>query len=620
MTDMIRNDQSPNGSWTFPFETGISTDAYMIILLRTLEINEEELIKKLAKRILSRQSNNGAWKLYYDEGAGNITTTAEAYYALLYSGYISNHHPRMLAAKKFILSNGGLQQTHILFKIMLALTDQYRWPHSFPIPIGILLIPTSFPINFFSFSVYGRANLCPIMILADKKFKIRTARSPDLSDLFLKRAENDREDDFWGFRSEEWRSLTTLIQQGLESIIGLPKRIHAMATSKAKQYMLERIEPDGTFYSYFSSTFLMIFALLSLGHSKADPIIEKAIDGLKGMTTKIDGKTHMQYTTATVWNTALISTALQEAGLSPADPTVKKANEYLLSRQHTKFGDWRVHNPRGLPGGWGFSDINTIHPDVDDTTAALRALARSVKHDARTRLAWERGIGWIVSMQNADGGWPSFERGVNQRWLHFLPIEKGEFLVTDPSTADLTGRTLEFFGAYTKVSNHHLVIQRGIAALLQQQEKDGSWYGRWGICYIYGTWAALTGLIAVGVSPNKKSIQRAVKWLEEIQNPDGGWGESCRSDIEKKFVPLGKSTLTHTSWALDGLISAAPRMTPAIQSGITYLINSLDDKDWTSAYPKGQGMAGGFYIHYHSYDMIFPLLALTHYRNKFKNG
>lgn len=617
LIEQLKKDQSPLGTWEFPFETGISTDAYMIILLRTLEINDEELIQQLAKRIIHRQQANGAWKLFDDEGTGNITTTVEAYYSLLYSGYYKSSTPELERAKRYILAKGGITNVHMFAKIMLCLTGKMKWPTFFPIPIEFMLLPNSAPVNFFSFSVFGRANLCPIMILADKKFSIRTNKSPDLSHLRLnqKIREHDEELDF--SRSKNWQTLASIIEQGLTTIIGLPSRMKKVATQRAKQYMLDRLEADGTFLNYFSSTFLMIFALLALGKTKNDPLITKAVSGLIDMRTKIDGHTHIQYTTASVWNTALISTALQEAGVSTQDPTVLRANQYLLSQQHTKSGDWQLHNQQGKPGGWGFSHINTFHPDIDDTTAALRALARSVRLKREARFAWEKGIKWLVSMQNDDGGWPSFERNINQHWLELLPFEKAEFLVADPSTPDLTGRTLQFFGHYTKLADNHPIITRAIQSLFEQQENNGAWYGRWGICYLYGTWAALTGLSAVGVHAQHPSIEKAVTWLEAQQNQDGGWGESCLSDHEKRYVPLSDSTLTDTAWAVDALISVSNVATKSIDAGIHYLLQSLERNDWTTAYPKGQGMAGGFYIHYHSYRYIFPLLALSHYRNKF---
>jgi sporulenol synthase len=220
-------------------------------------------------------------------------------------------------------------------------------------------------------------------------------------------------------------------------------------------------------------------------------------------------------------------------------------------------------------------------------------------------------------MQNDDDGWPAFEKNTNSKLVEWLPLEKSEFFLLDPSCADLTGRTLEFLGNYTNLSSNNEAVRKGVRWLLNNQEKDGSWYGRWGICYIYGTWAALTGLMAAGISAGHPSVKKGVKWLYGIQNEDGGWGESCKSDDKKEYVPLGASTLTHTSWALDALITVTNQPTKEIHKGITYLLSVLKKEDWTTDYPKGQGMAGAFYIHYHSYRYIFPLIALSHYQKKF---
>lgn len=616
MIERLRKDQLANGTWDYPFETGISTDAYMIILLRSLQINDEELIRALTERILSKQEENGSWKLFHDEGSGNLTATVEAYYALLYSGHFSKNDKPLRSARKFILNNGGLESSHMMMKFMLALTGQYEWPKFFPIPIETILLPLAFPVNFFDFSVYGRANLTPIMILAHNKFKIKTKRSPDLSDLYVNR-NRDWDNEYFLWRSEMHRSFLSDIFSGVKSVLGFPEQIRHLAINRAKQYMLDRIEPDGTFYSYFSSTFLMIFSLLSLGYSKNHAVIQNAVDGLKSMKINIKDKTHMQYTTATVWNTSLISYSLQEAGIPEADPMIQKANHYLLSRQHYKFGDWVIHNPNSLPGGWGFSNFNTINPDIDDTTASLRAIHHQIIYNPNIQGAWDRGIRWLFSMQNDDGGWAAFEKNVNKKLYKILPIQGAEFLIADPSTPDLTGRTLEFFGHFTHLSVNHPSVKQAVDWLQQNQESNGSWYGRWGICYIYGTWAVLTGLVSVGVPKKHVSIQTAIKWLKGIQNSDGGWGESCKSDIEKTYIPSGFSNITQTAWALDALIATSDVSSPEIERGVKYLIYAIEHSDWTSEYPTGQGMAGGFYIHYHSYQHIYPLLALAHYHNKF---
>lgn len=616
ISEILRNDQSPNGSWNYPFETGIATDCYMIILLKSLDIHDENLIKRLTERILSKQEKNGAWKLFYDEGEGNLSTTLEAYYALLCSGQLEKNDSRLIAAKRFILANGGIGKSHMFTKIMLAITGQMKWPSFFPIPIELMLLPSSFPINLYDFSAQGRANLVPIMILADRKFSVKPKSGLILDDLMVRNPdEKERLFTFWN--KEEYESFFSTIQHGIESLLEYPAHFHQKALEQAKVYMLNRVERDGTFLTYFSSTFLMIYALLSLGYSKDDSFILKALEGLKAMQCKINGYTHMQYTTASVWNTSLINSTLQIAGIAPTDPMITKSIQYLLNHQQNKYGDWVVHDPDVLPGGWGFADNNTIHPDVDDSTASLKSLARSVPGDIRLHQSWDRGVRWVLSMQNEDGGWPAFEKHTNSELLSLLPIEGGESMILDPSSADLTGRTLEFLGNYTDLHTNDLSIKKGVNWIVHHQEDNGSWYGRWGICYIYGTWAAMKGLKAVGLSSADRSMMDGVKWLEEIQNEDGGWGESCKSDSLQTYVPLNHSTLTHTAWAVDALIAAEDQPTKSIKRGIHYLLEHLHRNDWTTDYPKGQGMAGAFYIHYHSYRYIFPLLALSHYRNKF---
>lgn len=621
LINILKRDQSQDGSWDYAFETGVATDSYMIILLRSLEIHEEKFIQSLVERIISKQEKNGAWKLFYDEGQGNLSATIEAYYGLLYSGYANVSDPNMKKAKQFILKKGGLNGAGMFTKIMLALTGQYAWPKFFPIPLEAILLPVHSPLNIYDISVFGRANIVPILLLAHKKYQVTTPQTPDLSHLYVQREPSS---EYHFFRDEnrvlEWRnylsSLTTALQSSFYTLSHLEER----AVEQAKQYMVKRIEPDGTFLNYFSATFLMIYAFLSLGFSKKDKRIMKAVNGLKSMAIIIDGHIHMQYTTADVWNTSLISYALQEAGVSENSDIIQKANRYLFSKQHYKYGDWVVHNPYERPGGWGFSNMNTMNPDVDDTTASLRAICNILSDQPDFLQSWGRGIQWGMSMQNKDGGWPSFERNVDKKILNMLPVQAAEFLLLDPSTADLTGRTLEFLGNFTNLNKNHSVIKRGIGWLKKEQIPNGSWYGRWGICYIYGTWASVTGLMACGGDSEAPMLRKAVQWLDEIQNEDGGWGESCKSDTENRYVPLKASTLTHTAWALDALIAASPSTTPSIEKGIQFLIEKGNNRDWTNNYPKGQGMGGAFYIHYHSYCYIWPLLALSHYKLKFLRG
>jgi sporulenol synthase len=612
LTDEIMRLQKEDGSWRFCFENGTLTDAYMIIVLRILQIDDETLIRQLHDRILAAQQDNGSWRVFYDEEEGNLSATVEAYYALLYTGFSKKTDESMRKAKRFILSKGGIQNiTSILTQMLLAVTGQLPWPTSLMIPLEFLLLPASFPINFFDFSAYVRVHLAPILLLVDRKFVITTNASPDLSDLTFNRSNGQRQ------LSPDFQVVLKEIKTGIGKLIGFPQRLHEAATKWAEKYMLERIEPDGTLYSYASSTFLMIFALFALGYDKRHPVITRAVQGLTAMLCTSDGKVFLQNSPSAVWDTALLSHALQEAGTAADSMAIQNASAYLLSKQQRKFGDWSIHNRNPIPGGWGFSDSNTINPDLDDTTAALRSIKRLSLNEPTYRDAWNRGLNWILSMQNKDGGWPAFEKDTDNELLTWLPIEGAKTSATDPSAADLTGRTLEFLGNTAGLGLRHSFIRRGTDWLIDHQEENGSWYGRWGICYIYGTWAALTGMIAVGVEPDHRIVKKGVNWLLSTQNSDGGWGESCKSDQLMWYVPLGASTLSHTAWALDALIAVHSKPIPEVEKGIRRLITILHEDNWTTAYPTGAGLAGTFYIHYHSYRYIWPLLTLSHFRSKY---
>ncbi len=605
----LHKTQKDDGSWCFCFESGPLTDAYMIILLRSLQIEDEALISKLVQRLLTRQNNTGTWKLYHDEREGNLSATIEAYFALLYSGFVDEHADHMQKAKNFIINKGGLTNAQDLTKVMLTFTGQLPWPEDLFIPIEYILLPQSAPFNLTEIVGYARVHFIPILIALNKQYQLKNNRTPDLSKLIF-RQENEQQ-------TELTRNLLTTINKEINKLIYLPKQIQNIAFKQAEQFMLERIEPDGTLYSYFSATFMMIFALLALGYSRNNPIVTNAINGLKGLLCKTKHGYHIENSTSTVWDTALISHSLQKAGVSLADPVLQKASNYLLSRQHTKYGDWRIHNRHALPGGWGFSDINTINPDVDDTTAALRAIKGMANINESYKNSWSRGVQWVLSMQNNDGGWAAFEKNTDNFVITLLPFSQTEKVFIDPSTPDLTGRTLEFLGNNLNLTTHHPQINIGAHWLVKNQERNGSWYGRWGICYIYGTWAAITGLLAVGIHKDHHSISNAIKWLLSIQNKDGGWGESCLSDVYKKFVPLHVSTPSQTAWALDTLISVYDQPNFAINNGIERLIDSIYQDNWMTEYPTGAALPGGFYIHYHSYRYIWPLLTLSKYRNKY---
>ena len=611
MVDHLIRRQQADGRWISCFESGTMTDAYMILLMKVCGWENPSLIRRLVKRIVARQDPSGTWKLFADEKEGNLSATIDSSVALLYAGARKPDHPQMRQAREFVLSKGGLEQAGSLTRVMLTLMGHLDWREHPGVPIRLLLLPRWFPINFFDFVGYTRMHVAPILIAADRRFSIRLARRPNLSNWILREGQRSQ------VKSVGW--LEQEVERGLQlSTVGTGSNTAKKALRYGEQFMLERIEPDGTLYGYFSTTFLMVFALLALGYSKHHPIIRKALKGLKAFLYPLgNGMLHMQEATSTVWDTSLILYALGEAGVKKTHPVFQRGAKYLFPRQHTKRGDWALKNPNVPAGGWGFSDINTINPDVDDTGSSLRALqGLAWRYSERYGNSWRRGLNWLLSMQNQDGGWPAFEKNTDKKWPHLLPFEDGHTVWTDPSSADLTGRALEFLGSLGWSVNE-LPVRRGVNWLIQNQRADGSWFGRWGVIYIYGTWAALTGLSSVGIPPKHPTLERGRQWLLSVQNEDGGWGESCASDTSKAYVPLNASTPVQTAWALDALIALHDRPTPEIEAGMKCLLHLLRQNDWRTQYPTGAGLAGQFYIHYHSYRYIWPLVTLSHYRKKY---
>lgn len=597
--------QQQDGTWRFCFEGSPLTDCHMIFLLKLL--GREQEIKPFVARLAALQTDEGTWKLYEDEHVGNLSTTIQAYAALLASEMYKKEDINMRRAEAFIRKRGGVTKAHFMTKFLLALHGGYEYPSLFHFPTPILFLSEDSPLSIFELSSSARIHLIPMMICMNKRFTVSKTILPNLDYIS---GGNKKQ---W-FREERSLLFQTLLGD-VKKFLSYPLSLHHKGDREAERFMIERIDTNGTLYSYASATFYMIYALLALGHSIQSPLISNAVLGLKTYIWNMDKGSHLQNSPSTVWDTALLSYSLQEMGVPHDNQMIQKATDYLLQKQHKSKKDWSVHAPLLDAGGWGFSDVNTTIPDIDDTTAALRVLARSRKGNQRIEKAWKKGIEWVKGLQNIDGGWAAFERGVTSKVLTHLPLDNSGDMITDPSTSDITGRVLEFFGTYAPNELQGDLKNRAIRWLIHRQEKNGSWHGKWGVCYIYGTWAALTGLRAVGVPSNHTALQKAATWLESIQHSDGGWGESCRSSVEKKFISLPFSTPSQTAWALDALIAFYDTETPVIRKGISYLLaHPTQNQD----YPTGIGLPDEFYIRYHSYHYIFPLLTFAHYIKKYR--
>ncbi|MCJ8014613.1 squalene--hopene cyclase [Paenibacillus sp. KQZ6P-2] len=600
LTARIHSEQQNNGSWKYDFETGPMTDSSMIILLSALFPDEKELLSQLARRLVRNQAAGGEWK-QYDDDDGHLSSTIEAYTALLLSGYLDREAPPMKRAEDYIVRSGGVEKSHISTKFMLALNGLYPWPSFYPIPLFLIRLPKWMPLSFYRWSSYVRTHFAPILILGHLKFTMRHPSAADITHLY---------------KTQKYRKLH---RQGRWSRWFATKRNHE-AIRKAEHFMLEHIEGDGTLYSYASATFFMIYALLAIGYKPDSPVITHAVKGLLSFVTQTEGgEMHVQNSPSTIWDTALASYTLQEAGLPAEDEAIQRAAAFLLSLQHKEKKEQAEGILTHMTGGWGFSESNTANPDVDDTQAVLRALTRCMPFHQDCNEAWQKGVRYLFCMQNDDGGWAAFERNSTFFANRLFALENFEDTAFDPSAADVTGRTLEFLGNHVKLTTNHPRIQAGVRWLLQQQQPDGSWYGRWGVSYLYGTWAAVTGLTAVGFPATHPAIQKATDWLLRIRQPDGGWGESCKSDVAKSYVAAPYSTVVHTAWALDVLIAVYDTPVKEIREAISLMINwNQEGSSKRVTYPTGAGLPGHFYIQYHSYPRIWPLLTLSHYREKYK--
>ena len=598
----LERTQREDGAFVFCFEGPMMTNAFLIMLLKAIDDPDQALIYQLAEAIRAKQNDDGSFSLYHDQ-TGHLTATVQGYCAMLASGRFQKEEPHMEKAAQYIRSKGGLKNVHFMTKWMLSVNGMHPWPY-FYAPLSFLLIPTYFPLNFYHLSAYARIHFVPMMIALNKRYTSKVA-FPSLAHLDANMSKNP----FDWFMAKEERSAHHFFSY-MRSYVALDSRLDFFGYEAAKRYMFDRLEKDGTLYSYLSATIFMVYALMSLGYSAGHHLIQKAVKGMKKLVTSCScqGVMYAENSTSTVWDTALVSYALQRAGRKPEDPVITKSFTYLLNRQQMKKADWTIHNPHAAPGGFGFSDVNTNNPDCDDTQIVLKAIPK-----AYATVQWKRGFHWLLSMQNHDGGFSAFEKNQDHFLLRHIPLESAEDAAIDPSTPDITGRVLHLIGREEKSFASPSILRQKeqcVRWLLDHQEKNGSWFGRWGVCYIYGTWAALTGLKAAGIPYTHPAVQKACRFLKQIQLEDGSFGESCKSAEMKTYVSLSFGTVVQTAWAAEALLQYEPPDEKSIIKAISFLVNQQHSKEALN-YPVGIGLPKQFYITYHSYPFVFPMMACS---------
>jgi len=560
------------------------------------------LIDKAAKSILARQNSDGGFSIY-EKGPSEISASVKAYVALKLAGVDSDH---MIRLRERILALGGIQAANSYVKINLSLFGLYPREHTPSIPPeGILLGKLIYEI-----SSWSRAIVIPLSILHSANPQRPVPEGFTIQELFATNRGMAFPDDE-GFLS--WRNFFLKSDKlgKLWERRGL-KSVRKLAIRQAEKWMLERTKRSDGLAAIYPSMMYVIMALDVLGYAKDHPAVVEATNQFMRLMADREDKFFFMPCFSPVWDTAIATHALGEAGT--ASPTaLRQTADWLLAKEVRRKGDWSVKRPDVEPSGWYFEFANEFYPDIDDTAQVLLGLVHAKATDATAQKAcMERAVNWLLAMQGSDGGWAAFDVDNNWEFLSSVPFADHNAML-DPTCPDITGRVLEALAA-CGVPNTHPAVKRGVEFLRRTVESDGSWYGRWGVDYIYGTYLALRGLRASGEDDREAHILRAGEWLRAIQNADGGWGESCASYANNTYTPA-HSTPSQTAWAVLGLIAGGDTTSSSLHKGIEYLVKTQRaDGGWDEDLSTGTGFPQVFYLQYHLYRNSFPVLALATYR------
>ena len=614
-SDWLLARQHPDGFWVGELEADTSLESDTIKLMHFLGRVDSSRQAKMANYILSQQQPDGSWAIY-PGGDGDISLTVKAYLALTLAGY-APEHPALARAREAILRMGGIERANTFEKLYLAAFGLYPWSGVPTIPVEVMLLPTWAPINIYEVSAWSRAILVPLAIVQACKPRIALPSSVSIDDLFVDRAAATQMVPNPYSRNLHWQRFFLTVDRWLkwlERSRFVPLR--RLALRRAERWMLARLRRSDGLGAIYPAMINAAMAIKCLGYPDGHPVLEQAIEEIRKLEIEEIDTVRLQPCTSPVWDTALAIIALRDAGLPADHPALARAARWLLDQEVREIGDWAVRARGVTPSGWTFEFHNEFYPDVDDTAMVLLALSRvrlDGRGERRKTAAMRRALDWIFAMQNRTGGWSSFDKDNDLTILEHLPYADHNAML-DPSVADITGRMLELFGAL-EVEPRHPAVRRAVAFLLRHQEPDGSWFGRWGVNYLYGTWQALRGLRAIGEDLTKPPVRLAMHWLAGVQNEDGGWGESCRSYEDPKWKGCGPSTASQTAWAVMGLLAGGARAVGSVRRGVAYLLQTQQpDGTWTEAGYTGTGFPRVFYLKYHLYRHYFPLWCLGQVR------
>jgi squalene-hopene/tetraprenyl-beta-curcumene cyclase len=605
--------QAEEGYWLGELEADTTLESDYIYYLYVLGKADPVRIAKLANYVRRRQLPDGGWNIF-PGGPSDLNATCKAYFALKLAGD-STDAPHMTQARETVHRLGGLELTNSYVRFYLALIGAVGWELVPSIPPELLLLPTWFYLNIYEMSSWTRGIVIPMAILSALRPDWRLPERARVDELFKDISHKAAAFD-WSKQLISWRNVFLAIDRGLKLYEKLPwKPLRRRALREAKVWMLAHMERSEGLAAIYPAMMNSIFALVALGHGPDDPITSREIREFSRFEIEEGDTIRMQPCVSPVWDTCIAMVSLEEAGLPADHPALVKAADWMLSKQVLGPGDWQFKNKDAEPGGWAFEFRNDFFPDVDDTAFVLMALQR-VRHPdpARMETAIRLGIQWLLSMQNKDGGWGAFDRDNDRKLLCNIPFADHNAMI-DPSTADVTARVIECLGRLGWAAEHP-AIQRGVKFLLRDQCEDGSWFGRWGVNYVYGTSGALRALETVSLTA-KEFCQRAVSWLRDVQKADGSFGESLWSYTDPATKGQGNSTASQTAWGLIGLLAGAQPNDSAVQRAVSYLIHQQNTEgSWSEAEFTGTGFPGVFYLKYHLYRNSFPLYALARFRNQ----
>ena len=629
--DSILVDQHPEGYWSGELEGDSMLEADYIFLHVLLGTGDARKMQRALTEILRYRNEDGSWSLY-PGGPGNISLSVKCYFACKLMGWPADD-PILTETREWILAHGGVTACNTFTKIYLCSLGQYEYNSVPAIPPEIVLFPSWFWFNIYEISAWSRAILVPLSIAYAKKPYKKIPPEHGISELFVGGREHaDLRLKWDGENIISWRNFFIFVDRlthWFERIHIRPLR--SMALKKAQKWMLERLEMSDGLGAIYPAILNSIIALRCLGYSLDDPQVIRAMDEFEklgidepeGTRDYPEPTFRMQPCMSPVWDTAQAVYALGEAGVDRTDPRLLQAADWMLSKEVRHKGDWAVKNQRAAPGGWYFEFDNEFYPDVDDTGQVLLALNKI--DNPRERYQYDvcqRAIEWVFSMQCRNGGWASFDKDNTRLIFQHIPFADHNAML-DPPAVDITGRILEMLATYGYTRKDRRV-EKAIKFIYAEQEADGSWFGRWGVNYLYGTFLVLRGLEAIGVWNHEPEIQQAAEWIRMVQNADGGWGESCDSYDDPTTRGVGVSTPSQTAWGLLGLLAAGDTRSDSVAKGIKWLLARQQvDGCWDESLGQGktrQGIYTGtgfprvFYLAYPLYRNYFPLLALTNYK------